>query len=470
MDDIFDNVNFDIAEYDGNSNIDKEDELIDLKIGKVFVDNTIIGKVYITEDLLEKFNQICEDIYHSSKDLYEVNLLSYPELSSFQYCSFKSLFECYMKVCSTYKKDKLQDFLICIIRERIHLQFTPSDALYLYEIVRIYNINDYLGFGWNYDRYEMIHLILSIPGYYFEHNVFQLNEKSDQIKYDEYIDLLGKRFEVDPVDFLCVALDLCDFVFLKNYSKKFCNDMIGKYDEYDSFVKKWIVTLMGYIIFSGNCKNSCLERYKSFYSIHSSDLLDNEDKTIIENRSKEVIYLQRLNNECKNFYTIAERLRDVLDNSFIVDYSVVSLQYYKIIEIVLKNILKDSLNDESIDKDYIFKDIADVVGFRKNSNSEYKSNWIEKLTLEKIHHFFKDFFVNHLDSKDYLISRSSKSFINNISKHFVSARAYTYIIGCTQQKALSKYRNPPAHTKPCEKNVASCSKKIMLGLLKLLNN
>jgi hypothetical protein len=163
-----------------------------------------------------------------------------------------------------------------------------------------------------------------------------------------------------------------------------------------------------------------------------------------------------LSNLARYFYVMGMFFIEKIDETSFMDYSLSSMQFYKVIEIVLKDKIVVPLL-KNFDLNLIIE----------KAKLPLKLN-VESMTLGNIRYIFqwiiKNWDLNNITDnreKEYLIS--AKNIFNN-DKRWVEE-----IIIIISQNNLDKYRNPPAHTKTLEYEYANESNKICVLFLYMIS-
>ena len=281
---------------------------------------------------------------------------------------------------------------------------------------------------------------------------------------------------LSPIGFIEKAFSLCDYeniVKIANYIVNKCPKIVDeKHIKVPSQLIVWIMVFTPVLLLNDCFENTGIKNLAShLYFETSNDLMPHDNKPIltkeekitIERLSLQLLRMQYLPEKCRNFYIIAESLMQKLDSSLFVDYSICSLQYYKIIEIEIKDLLIKPAIPKEVD-DAFFQDIFNIIKLKCNKNN--KVEWINRLTLDKIH-YLAIWLVECFSNKEKynLLANSTKTFIKQISEKISVISPFAYIIDCTHEEMLKLYRNPPAHTKPASRDNAIEAKEIMFGLL-----
>ena len=179
---------------------------------------------------------------------------------------------------------------------------------------------------------------------------------------------------------------------------------------------------------------------------------------------------QNATNESKTYLLIANELKKMFDSTTIYDYSLISLQYYKVIEIEIKDkIIKYAFENSGLDMLKFKRDKNDKKPFKylKLSNISEKLN--DVFTLEVINHVL-------VQTSNYVNKRGvdcfeNRPFYDQIFKILGSNEdSLNYLIKITNKEHRDKYRNPPAHTKPLTKKTTTECKEILNCFVNLLPN
>lgn len=146
-----------------------------------------------------------------------------------------------------------------------------------------------------------------------------------------------------------------------------------------------------------------------------------------------------LSNLAKCFYVMGLVFMDEFDKTPFLDYSVASMQFYKVIEVELK----DKIIDPILEK----IDFQIFIDYLKQDRISIPVNK-ESITLGSIYHIFR-WVLKHWDDKELLDKQVN--LIKNFKSKFNNDKRYIKEIQTIiSQDNLDKYRNPPAHTKTLE--------------------
>ena len=238
---------------------------------------------------------------------------------------------------------------------------------------------------------------------------------------------------------------------------------IDKIDIYSAFYKTIAALDLIYGVFLNHPK---LRSPTDIYFKYKTNLFTEKEISVLEEIASKIHSLSVLDDMMINFYIIAEQMLEDLQYTPLVDYSSCSLQYYKIIELLLKRHLF-VINYKDCDVSQIYKDIAPWMNLNP---LKYNRDWLNTVTLEKIYHFVDRFLLLKKElgnNKRALASYSSetRTFFKELNEKFPMNKTFEFIKKVLHRKVLNTYRNPPAHSHPCTRETAEEAKKILLDLL-----
>lgn len=161
-----------------------------------------------------------------------------------------------------------------------------------------------------------------------------------------------------------------------------------------------------------------------------------------------------LENEAKYFFINGRILNGFLEKSPLMDYSVVSTQYYKVIEVELK-------------KRFIHTALENLDYKIIKANTPINASNEGAITLGNIYHVF-DWLTANWDNN--FVQKDVEHFKNRLKNLFNNeinfVKEMKVIIN---QENLYKYRNPPAHTKTLEYSLSREAYKVIIFFVLLID-
>lgn len=353
--------------------------------------------------------------------------------------SFRDLFELYISHDSKSSLQKIED----AIKEKCeNFKFYPLenfDLVYLYRQARIFNLQSELQINLNSDYYkykqEKIIKLLSIV--FFKINdvtkqMFEYNDSSNKFTFENFLCFLAiyslenQRFQYEIIRMMVELFDSQSIkLFAQYHSALLIEDnkpveeiysiLLSTYFEYEQ-----IDDVMTHLL--------CLMKSNLIYT-------NEQNREKFTNLSNFVNYIDHcLTHKSKCFYLVANECSNNFKNSAFFDFSIVSLQYYKIIETEIKNKLLLPCARKINGPEHSF---GGKFYIRKN---EEKFNF---LSLEKIHNI-SSYACDYVSS-----NKKYDEFFNSLFKECKSNILYLqFFRDITSENFRNKYRNPPAHTEP----------------------
>ena len=433
-------------------------------------------KIYISEDLLSKI----ETFSFKHLDIIEIIERSLSDLDIMEIieCSLSDLIANYFNKC-----EKIRTFLFKIIEYKIEeKQFNNCDFIYIYKICRLHNIALKMEFTEIINLiFELIPLFNKMCGKIIDNgnlNFFTIDNR--KIDYNVYLMSLILNNKIKIVELFKTMFDYCDldsfralsFLHIENFDEKLLEQLSkevtkgatffdvsfpeDKIDIYSSFYKSHAALELIYGVFLNHPK---LRIPSTSYFKYKIKLFTDKEIDVLEDIVPKIHSLGILDDLSINFYIIAEQMFEDLQYTPLVDYSSCALQYYKIIELILKRYLFVR-NYKDRDVSQIYKDIAP---WMKLNPCIYNRDWLKTVTLEKIYHFVDHFLFLRKElenNKNPLSSYSIETikFLDDLNKNFPLNKTFEFIKKVVHRKVLNTYRNPAAHTHPCTRETAKEAK------------
>lgn len=162
-----------------------------------------------------------------------------------------------------------------------------------------------------------------------------------------------------------------------------------------------------------------------------------------------------LMDESKYFYVNGMYINKIIDESSFMDYSIISMQFYKAIEVELKRrFIHPALIGINFDS------------LKRCISLNVKN--VENITLGNINYMFKWLFTNW--DNNITTNVDEINFKNKLKKMFNFDKRYVNELKTIiDSKNLDKYRNPPAHTRTMEYSYAEESHKTFIFFVYLIN-
>lgn len=241
--------------------------------------------------------------------------------------------------------------------------------------------------------------------------------------------------------------------FLKTYDSFGLQEFTHQYMKIAMFDDRLIPTEIKLAI-KYNPHKEFYESFEKYIESHTTNSVE-EDKQLIE-KIKNCYFAETLTDKSKIFLLLSQELEDVLNKSPFADYSVVSLQYFKVIELELKNrYIKPALKSSNGS----FRTINSTLFDKDKLNNEWAFNKAFALgTLHKIFVQTKEWYEQN-DLKEGYCYKTLFKLIHENPEYL------SYFIDITSQKSLDKYRNPPAHIKPLSKEEADEAKVVFYSFI-----
>lgn len=352
-------------------------------------------------------------------------------------------------------------------------QLSFEDILYLYELARIYKLNKNMNI--KTPKNDIIYKIFCIINQSEANKLCKLlgpqmvvfNENED-ICYDNL--LFSAIITYHSINNFFILLRKSIYLFdnesiinmFKSIIKKIGLSKIKKSSN-DSF-KRIIFVLCDicrFFEFEPNIESQIEDYFQSYSQEYQ---YNDETESIMKNIRHMFLMLNNLDARSANFLYLAKFIKDVIDNLPTADYSICTLQYYKVIEIeIKKRILYETI--KNLNDELIFEDIKQ----RKIIPLNYYSiDWIESISLGNIHFLLKDY-CKYIENKHYKrnnkCSLETSKFYDNIYSLIPDYKVITMLLNTTHNSMIQKFRNPPAHTNPCGIDECVAAEDILFNFL-----
>ena len=321
-------------------------------------------------------------------------------------------------------------------------RITADELLFLYRQARIYNIEKELSFVKDSDKYkqkrEGVINFFNKFGIKFadeERNLFfKYNESKDCFEFDYFITIYAQyTIHNDELIWLFVdeAIRLFDVYSLQFFSVALVMKARKDGLQIPSFINSVLINLQ--------TDNSDLENGLLAYA-RDNKKPDTDAEGILRSKYLNAIYINKyFSAKSKSFLVLADDLIYNLSSSSFADYSVVSLQYYKVIETELKNkFIKEATKNIEWGKLYVGKKYYKMSDFD-----------CSLMTLGEISKIFEDAY-NYIENYSVLFEDSINDKVyKNLYKLCLNNSGFIALFrDITSDIFRQTFRNPPAHTEP----------------------
>ena len=202
------------------------------------------------------------------------------------------------------------------------------------------------------------------------------------------------------------------------------------------------------------------EQFANYFDYMDSNLIDQCDD--VERHRLSFLFCNinfirfKFSNKAKSFLLLADEMYNALSASTFADFSIVSLQYYKTIEVELKNF-------------FIIPALANIKsGILEVGTVNFQMRYFSpnKLTLGNISVLF-DKAIDYLENGNTTsCSEANVLFYKNlVSVCNLNVEYLRFFRDITSQKFINRFRNPPAHTEPLAQEEISNVERIFMNFV-----
>lgn len=352
--------------------------------------------------------------------------------------NYFSIFKQYVNSYEQKKNKYNINFLI--LGEKVRL----DELLFLYRQARIYNIESELSLTLDSEKYKE-----KREGIIKFFSKLGLKNADDSrvpfFAYNQSKDCFDSMPFIAFYSFYCLNSKEATFEFIEEAIKLFDVDGIVHfclaYVEHAKAKNKPVPAFISFVLERENKHQLKPETELVPYAIANKEQeIDIKQHNVLCKKYLNALYISgNLTPKSKSFLVLAEDLHYNISNSTFADFSVVSLQYYKVIETEIKEkIIKESTKDIKWGKFYVGKK------YYKMSDFDYSV-----LTLGEIYNIFKDA-ADYING-DYSApsdSINTKIFDNIYNKCRKDIEYLLFFRDITSSIFRDWFRNPPAHTEP----------------------
>ena len=341
-----------------------------------------------------------------------------------------------------------------------------DELLFLYRQARIYNIESELGLSSDVKRREGV--LKFFEKMVLRRNdsplfaMFRYEKENDSFDLSGFIGSYISFIVLKKEDLLWLFIDEALRLFDFKSIQVFCLIYVDKLRESNKRVPAFIASVVGNL--NGLDADDTIA-YAKANKIDDDEEELNRALTLIV-RFINAIYIDScLTPKSKSFLVLADDLYSKLKKSTFADFSVVSLQYYKIIETELKEkIIKEAMKGIKFGRLY-------VGNYKYYKVSDFDCS---SMSLGEISTIFDDaieFGINGesvFKQEKYSINEEFYQNIYKICLNNVDFLYYFRDITCTTLRQM--FRNPPAHTEPLPDYYIPLVEKLFISFIANLRN
>lgn len=373
--------------------------------------------------------------------------------------SFKNLFQEYL--IGNNKNNKQ------LIEEEIQKKMNSNDfyfgenceMIFLYRQARTFNIQSKIPFNEYSDYYKekrekILQFLSLIKGKTISGdsiNFFVYNQKTQRINIGSFLCVCA-TFGVKNKTFNNTIIDemkrLFDIASLSEYAFYFLS--VAK--EENVIVPITIKTILDFT-FNAKQKQNYIDEFL-YLQNNCENINDKNVKSDYFDISIIDYSESMLTDRSKCFLLLADACVENLVSTSFFDFSIITLQYYKVIEVELKEkIIKEAIKETTQEKVFFSNNNKYI----KKGEKEFKF-----LTLEGINTIFEEA-ITSLQKTTNDNSNSFYSCLLNVCNNDI--RYLTYFRDITSANFRNRYRNPPAHTDPSPAEYAKEIKYIFASFI-----
>ena len=350
------------------------------------------------------------------------------------------------------------------------------DFIYFYELSAIYRINRNLGIEDEYKNRRIKKILtefnLRFIKYYskfgtdfYYDGAICFNEEGE-IAYVNLLSFLIAHLKFKDFGILLKTIfELADSNSLLLASKPFLsNNVLNNpkwYSQNSEFINN--ITFLCFI-------HQCFDAASDGEQRIASKMVEEYWKKIFPERQRSQLCLflynfmeqSRMSSIATNCWAQGVVLLKQAEMAPFTNYGYISLLFYEIVEIEIKQWILLPVVD-GLNRNNIFEDLKRII--RKTN---YKNNWIEDLQLGNINFIFREYiqFVMGVNN-DY--SFDTQQMFQRLRVLLYEPKLAYYLFIITHDRMLKKYRNPPAHTEPLNRNDAVEAKKVVKYFLLIMS-